>query len=177
MSKAEINLLPPIVKRERFSRLVQQQLSRLYWWVVVVTSVTTVALGISWFVLQQTNHRLQTAAGETSQRTEGAAVRNLNQLVRAMHSRIAVREPWGRAVTDVLTVVVPELQLLQLEVPAGTQQLLVTGVSANRAAVADLEQRFKGLVWVEKVEAPLANLVLGGDGIFTFTLQRKTAGP
>lgn len=185
MIKAEINLLPPVVKRERFGRLVRHCLSRLYWWALLVTTVTTVALGVSWAVLQQTNRQLQAAAAQKpGQKDDVTMIRNLNQLLRAMQGRVTTSGPWGPAVTAVLAVVPPELaspagglQLTQLEVPVGKQQLLIDGTSANRAAVADLEQRLKGLAWVAKVEAPLTNLVVGREGTFSFTLQRKAVAP
>ncbi len=178
MIKAEINLLPPVVKRERFSRLVWHQLARLYWWVVLIVMAMTVALGASWAVLHQMNQRLQAAAAQPSEQAEGTtAVRGLNQLIRAMQSRVTSEAPWGPAVAAVLTVVPPELKLTDLTVAADKQQLVIEGTSANRAAVATLEERLKALDWVEKVEAPLTNLVLGREGAFSFTLQRKAGAP
>lgn len=178
MTKTEINLLPPLVKRERTRRLLGQRVARLYWWVVLVMMVTTVALGAAWIALQQTNRQLQAVVVQKpGPKGEVTTIRSLNQLLQAMQSRVVNSAPWGPAVTAVLAVVPPELQLTQLEAPAGKQQLLIGGTSANRAAVATLEQRLKKLAWVEKVEAPLTNLVLGREGTFSFTLQRKATAP
>lgn len=178
MAKAEINLLPPAVKRERFSRLVRQRVSGLYWWVVLVLAATVVALTASWVVLKQTDQRLQVVAEQGRGTTDGTATtRSLNQLVRAMQSRVVGGRPWSPLVLAVLQAVPVELRMTRLEVVAASQSMVIEGTAASRVAVATFEQRLKGLTEVTKVEAPLTNLVVGREGTFSFTVQRKTTTP
>ncbi len=174
MTKAEINLLPPATKRERLTRLLGRRVSRLYWWVVLVVGVVAIALGGALGVLQQMNHQLQGVAAGVQRQADGVkTIRSLNQLFRAVQSRTTNSFAWGPAVAAVLAVVPPDVRLTQLEVTFGESSLVIEGTSTNRAAVAAFEQHLQGLNWVGKVEAPLTNLVLVGDGAFSFTVQRK----
>lgn len=179
MLKTEINLLPPLVKQERFNGLVRQRLSRLYWWVVLLVVVVVFLLGGSYAVLYQANRRLQasvTTAVGTLAETE--STRQLNQLIRAIQSRVVTNAPWSPLVAAVLELIPPaEVRLTYLEVATGTQLLQIQGAATNRAVVAALEQQLKEVVGIEKVEAPLTNLVLGQGGAFSFMLHRKAVAP
>lgn len=174
MTKTEINLLPPLIKRERRRSILGQRLSRLYWWLVLVVVVTGGALGISWVLLRQTTEQLrQTTAQKLEQKNEVGIIRSLNQFLSAMAQRTKSDRAWLPDVMVVLAAVPPEVHVRDLAVVAGSQQLVIEGTATNRAAVATLAERLHGLAWVEKVEAPLTNLVVGQDGSFSFTLQRK----
>lgn len=174
MTKAEINLLPPIVKRERHRRLLGLRLSRLYWWFTLTLVVTVAALGIAWGVLWQTNQQLQqTAVNKLEQRHDTEVLRALNQLLGALQQRTSLDRPWFSEVVAVLKALPPELRVDKLAVAAGSEQLVIEGTTTSRAAVASFAERLKGLSWIEKVDAPLTNLVVGRDGSFSFTVQRK----
>lgn len=175
--KEEINLLPPAVKSERWRRLIGRRLSRLYWWLMLVTAAVALALGVADGVLGQINQRLQMMARPPAENSVSAVVRSVNQLVLAMQQRVAGHQPWGLFIVVVLKQVPPEVTIRQLQVKAGTEQLVLEGTTTNRGAVATLEQRLRSLEAVEKVEAPLQNLALGREGVFSFTLQRKREQP
>jgi len=188
MIKEEINLLPSAVRRARRRRLYHGRANRLFWVAIVSLGLIGLTYGVVYGVLvyfrSELDRQLVVANGSSAEVAQ--QVKETNQLLRAVDERVRAHQTWTRQLAQALRLVPAEVTVTSISLrevavaegdqAAGATALSITGRSASRTAIVDLDRRLGDLPWVARVEAPLKNLATGPQATFTFTIFRQDPG-
>lgn len=173
--KEQINLLPPLAKRERVRRLYR---GRLFYLgrrgLLGLVILWVVMAGIGWLTWQR--HQ-ELAAAMAAQNQNGGEVfqevAHVNELMNVIEAWVAAHPAVTPFLDDIVRTLPAEVRLTVLALQAEGGGLVVKGVSPSRGAVLDMQRKLEGLPWVERVEAPLQNFAVDARGEFSFTLFRR----
>lgn len=119
-------------------------------------------------------HRLN-IIGKKEAPAEEIRVENINAKMRQLAQTQDGYIKWS-AVLKTLIALVPEgVKLNSLELDKNSGRLQMAGQANNRADYLNLENKLKDSIWVEKVNAPVANLLRQDDLAFTLEAFLKLA--
>lgn len=173
--KDQINLLPPLAKRERMQRLFRRRLRYIARRGLLGLVVIWMTLaGVGWMTWQR--HQEMAAAMAAQNQNGGEVfqeVAHVNELMNVIEAWVAAHPAVTPFLDDIVRTLPAEARLTVLALQAEGGGLVVKGVSPSRGAVLDMQRKLEGLPWVERVEAPLQNFAVDSRGEFSFTLFRR----
>lgn len=178
MSKGQINLLPPEIRRGLKMDLMVLALMKFMRAVLYSLVVMTVAGGGSaaWFWWQNTKVDVGDKAETDNQLRAFQGIKReieqKNKLIGNLEKIQAERIVWTGLISELLKEVPPGVGLYSISLDQGGDSPLVeiTGVADTRNTLVIFEQRLNGLPWVERVQSPRSNLLQAENPLFILVL-------
>lgn len=180
----EINLLPPDrrrnLEREAFLRALQRMGRNVLLALLLVT-----VLGVGSLVAVKSIAAAEERAQDFNVREQVEEFRNLrdaiavdNERLKLMLTQTEGRVLWSARLQELLDTLPPGVHVARLQGNdhPPLRQLVFSGTAVTRNALIVLERRLQELAWVERVEAPVSNLINRTDAEYVFTVRIKVPG-
>lgn len=164
MSK-EINLLPLRRRRQLTRQFFELQLRRFATSLLLTMFVLTLSGVVAIFGLRVaagivgSEAREELDAAVVEYRAETRAILEQNAKISEMQRYHEERLVWSTFVPDLLSSLPGGVVVSELSGVREGKALSVVGVAPARSAVIVLEERLRGLSWIQTVEAPHSNLL------------------
>lgn len=172
--KEEINLLPPPLQRTRRHRLYVMRLGHVLHRLVLATFFVTLVLSsmylVLWYIKAQKYSLISSTQSDAAVEQQ---TQEVNTLLNAVHQRLTTYQYTSPLIEQLLQVMPSAVRLTAVSLEEKNGQIVLQGISSDRAAITGYEKSLRELPWVDKVEAPLRNFATGQRTPFTLTLTRK----
>jgi len=173
--RLEINLLPPVTKDQRRTRIYLQRIGSLLRVSIRMTIIVAVVLGVNAATYRYAKvilERNEPQALQTAESTKRLVAQS-NASIRLADAWLGEYQPWTPLLRGFLGAVPGNISLTSLRLDEVVGGLVIRGGVTSRADVVNFKRQIEELEWVEEVQAPLSNFETGSEAVFSFTAIRK----
>ncbi len=165
-----LNLLGDEAKKEIKQKImVLELINSAILLTVVVAMITVVMFGVKEYLGQ----RMSAIVGQGAYSTDDVRVESINKQMQQLSQIQGGYVKWSWILKEILTLVPERVKLNHLEFDKGAKQMTLSGVAETRNDYLQLETKLKESELLEKISAPVANLLRPNDVTFTLEASLK----